>query len=101
MFLPQFRVEPTRIMKHPAVPLKMHNSFRNKSRERPAAPNASRINQQYYIKLNTDERLKDWRRGNNEFQLSPVCRRLSFPIEWRRLWHFKSSFVKTTIDHIF
>lgn len=101
MFLPQFPVEPTRIMKHPSVPLKMHNSFRNKSGERPAAPNTSQINQQYYIKLNTDERLKDWRQGYNEFQLSPVCRRLSFAIQWRRLWHFKSSFVKTTIDHIF
>lgn len=94
MFLPQFRVEPPRIMKRPSVPLKMHNSFRNKSWERPAAPNTSQINQQYYIKLNTDERWKDWRQGYNEFQLSPVWRRISFPIEWRRLWHFKSSFVK-------
>lgn len=95
MFLPQFWVEPKRIMKCPSVPLKMHNSFWNKSGERPAAPNTSQINQQYYIKLNTDERLKDWRQGYNEFQLSPVCRRLSFPIERWRLWHFKSSFVKT------
>lgn len=101
MFLPQFRVEPTRIMKHLSVPLKMHNSFWSKSRERPAAPNTSQINQQYYIKLNTNERLKDWRQDYNEFQLYPVCRRLSFRIERRRLWHFKSSFVKTTIDHIF
>ena len=101
MFLPQFRVEATRIMKHPSVPLKMHDSFRNKSGERPAAPNTSRITQQYYIKRNTDERLKDRRQGYNEFQLSPVCSRLSFPIEWRRSWHFKSRFLKTTIDHIF
>lgn len=98
MFLPQFLVEPMRIMKHPSIPLKMHNSFRNKSGERPAAPNTSQINQQYYIKLNTDERLKDWRQG---YRLSPVCTKLSFPIERRRLWHFKSSFVKATIDHIF
>lgn len=100
MFLPQFRVEPMRIMKHPSVLLKTHYSFRNKSGERPAAPNTSQINQQYYIKLKTDERLKDWRQGYNEFQLSLVCTRLSFPNEWRHLWHFKSSFVKTTIDHI-
>lgn len=101
MFLPQFRVEPTRIMKQPSVPLKTYYSFRNKSGETPAAPNTSQINQQYYIKLKTDERLKDWRQGYNEFQLSATCTRLSFPIEWRHLWHFKSSFVKTTFNLIF
>lgn len=85
MFLPLFRVEPARIMKLPSVPLKTHYSFLNKSVETPAAPNASQINQQYYIKLKTCERLKDWRRGYNEFQPSPACKRLSFPIEWRHL----------------
>lgn len=51
----------------------------------PAAPNISQINQQCYIKLKTDERLKNWRQGYNEFQLSQVCTRLLFPTEWRRL----------------
>lgn len=100
MSLPQFQLKPTRIMKHPSVPLKTLYSFWNKSRKTPGALNTSKINQQYYIKLKTDERLKDWRQDYNEFQVSLVCTRLSFPIEWRHLWHFKSSFVKTTIDHI-
>lgn len=81
MFLPQFRVEPMRIMKHPSVPLKTLYLFLNKSGETPEAPNASQINQKYYIKLKPSERLKDWRQGYNEFQPSPACKRLSFPIE--------------------
>lgn len=51
----------------------------------PAAPNISQINQQYYIKLKTDERLKNWRQGYNEFQPLQVCTRLLFPTEWRHL----------------
>lgn len=51
----------------------------------PAAPNTSQINQQYYIKLKMDERLKNWRQGYSEFQLSQACTRLLFPIEWRHL----------------
>lgn len=51
----------------------------------PAAPNISQINQQYYIKLKTDERLKDCRQGCNEFQLSQVSTRLLFPTESRHL----------------
>ena len=50
----------------------------------PAAPNISQINQQYYIKLKTDERLKNWRQGYNEFQLSQDTR-LLFPTEWHHL----------------
>lgn len=85
MFLPQFTVKPTRIMKHPSTPLKTIYSFPNRSGEMPAAPYISQINQQYYIKLKTDERLKNWRQGYNEFQLSQVCTRLLFPIERRHL----------------
>lgn len=48
----------------------------------PAALNTSQINQQYYIKLKTDERLKNWRQGNNEFHLSQGCTGLLFPSEW-------------------
>lgn len=85
MFVPQFTVKPTRIMKHPSTPLKTIYSFQNGSVKTPAAPNISQINQQYYIKLKTDERLKNWRQGYNEFQLTQVCTRLLFPIEWRHL----------------
>lgn len=56
MFLPQFTVKPTRIMKHPSTPLKTIYSFQNRSGKMPAAPNISQINQQYYIKPKTDER---------------------------------------------
>lgn len=59
MSSPQFRVEPTRIMKHTSIPLKTLYSFQNRRGEMPAAPNTSQINQQYYIKLKMDERLKN------------------------------------------
>lgn len=58
MFLPQFTVKPTRIMKHPSTPLKTIYSFQE-GKKVPAAPNISQINQQYYIKLKTDESLKE------------------------------------------
>lgn len=58
-------------------------SEQEQKKKMPAASNISQINQQYYIKLKTDERLKNWRQGYNEFHPSQAWTKLLFPIEWR------------------
>lgn len=82
MFLPQFTVKPMGIMKHPFTAVKTIHSFQERRRKMPAAPNISQINQQYYIKLKTDERLNNLRQDYNEFPLSQPGPGLLFPTEW-------------------
>lgn len=69
----------------------------------PAAPNTSQINQQYYIRLKTDESLKDWRRGYNEFRLSEACTSLLFAIDIKDICDTLNPALwkKNTIDHNF
>jgi len=62
-------------MKHLSIPSTAIYSFENRSEKMPAAPNISKINQQYHIKLKTDERLKNWRQSYDEFpMLSSLCK---------------------------